>query len=97
MSFALTPRNAAAITQYAELVGMTPEAFLNAFLAEFLVTRFSDPQSGNSEPFLGGFEFKDRATAEHVAAWIKERVTVPGSRDTTEIKVFEPPRGRTAR
>ena len=68
---------------------MTPNEFLNAFLAEFLVAHFGDPLIGAAEPFLGSFTFKDQATAERLAAWIKERVTVPNSRDTTELEVFE--------
>jgi len=63
----LTPRNAAAIAQYAELVGMTPEEFLNRFLAEFLVNRFGDRETGNAEPFLGSFTLKHRATALRAA------------------------------
>jgi hypothetical protein len=92
-NFTLTPRNTAALREYAELVGMAPNEFLNAFLAEFLVNRFGDSHSGNAEPFLLGFTFKDWITAERVAAWIKERITVPGSRETTEVEVFELPRG----
>src|SRR6516164_1626234 len=38
----------------------------------------------------------DQATAERVAQLIKDRVTVPGSRDTTEVEVFELLRGRAA-
>ena len=72
---------------------MTPTEFLNRFLAKFLVKGFGDPQIGDAEPFLGGFTFKDRVTAERVAAWIKERITVPDSRDVTEVEVFELPRG----
>ena len=37
---------------------MSPEEFLNAFLQEFFVARFADPQSGNAEPFLLSFTFK---------------------------------------
>jgi len=39
----LTSRNAAALCEYAELVGMTPGEFLNTFLTDLLVVRFSDP------------------------------------------------------
>jgi hypothetical protein len=60
MNVELTQPNAA-LKQYADLVGMSPEAFLNAFLAEFLVARFADPQSGEAEPFLLGFSFGERA------------------------------------
>jgi hypothetical protein len=31
----------------------------------------------------------DRATAERLAAWIRERITFEGSRDMTEVEVFE--------
>jgi len=85
----LTPRNAAALSQYATLVGMTPEAFLNRFLSEFLVNRFGDRESGNAEGFLASFTFKDYTTAMLVADWIKERLTFPNSRDTLEVEVFE--------
>jgi hypothetical protein len=71
--FTLTPANAAAIAQYAKLAGVTPAEFLNRFLAEFLVARFADAQSGEAEPFLGSFEFQDRIGAERLATWIKER------------------------
>src|SRR5262249_39053133 len=37
----LTRRNAAAIAQYADLVGLSPEQLLNAFLQEFLVASVS--------------------------------------------------------
>jgi hypothetical protein len=36
-SLKLTQSNAAALARYAELVGVSPETFLNAFLQEFLV------------------------------------------------------------
>ena len=61
-SLRLTP-HAAAIAQYAELLSLTPEQFLNAFLAKFLLTRFADPQIGAAEPFLGSFTFNDRETS----------------------------------
>jgi hypothetical protein len=69
------------LAQYANLVGVSPEEFLNAFLQEFLVTRFSDPDIGEAEQFMLGFSFQERARAERLAAWIKERLTVPGSRE----------------
>ena len=87
-SFELSPRNAAAIARYAELVGLTPEAFLNAFLAEFLVNRFSDPRLGDAEPFLGGFTFKEEESAQRVAAWIRERLRGQSSIDTLEVEIF---------
>jgi hypothetical protein len=37
---------------------MSPEELLNAFLQEFFVARFADPQSGNAEPFLLSFTFQ---------------------------------------
>ena len=58
-TFTLTPPNAVALEQYAELAGVTPQEFLNAFLAEFLVERFGDPQVGDAEPFLLGFSFNN--------------------------------------
>jgi len=33
-NFTLTPRNAPGIARYAELAGVSPQRFLNAFLAE---------------------------------------------------------------
>jgi hypothetical protein len=33
----LTPQNATALARYADLVGVSPQEFLNAFLAEFLL------------------------------------------------------------
>src|SRR5262245_48117082 len=72
-TFPLTIPNAVALRQYAALAGVSPETFLNAFLQEFLVNRFGDPQSGDAEPFLGSFAFKSRKKAEHLAAWIRGR------------------------
>jgi hypothetical protein len=92
-TFTLTPRNAAALHLYAELVGVCSQEFLNRFLAEFLIAHFGDPQIGAAEPFLGSFEFKDREKAQRLANWIKERITVPTSRDRTEVEVLETPRG----
>src|SRR6516162_10817922 len=88
-SFTLTPRNVAALHLYAELVGVSSQEFLNRFLVEFLIAHFGDPQIGAAEPFLGSFEFKDREKAERLANWIKERITVPTSRDRTEVEVLE--------
>jgi hypothetical protein len=62
MNIELTPRTAAAVLHYAELVGLEPEEFLDASLEEFLLSRFADPQSGNAEPFLCGFRFSDRVS-----------------------------------
>ena len=85
----LTPRNVAALHLYAELVGVSSQEFLNRFLVEFLIAHFGDPQIRAAEPFLGSFEFKDREKAERLANWIKERITVPTSRDRTEVEVLE--------
>jgi hypothetical protein len=93
--FTLTPNNATALAQYAELAGLSPEEFLNKFLAEFLVARFADCECGDAEPFFLGLKFKDRPSAERVAAWIRKRVSgPPESRDRTEVEVFELARGR---
>jgi hypothetical protein len=62
---------------------------INRFLVEFLIAHFGDPQIGATEPFLSSFEFKDREKAERLANWIKERITVPTSRDRTEVEVLE--------
>jgi hypothetical protein len=48
-----------------------------AFLTEFLVNRFADPQSGDAEPFLFGFTFKDREPAERLAEWIRGPRSAP--------------------
>ena len=85
----LTPRNVAALHLYAELVDVSSQEFLNRFLVEFLIAHFGDPQIGATEPFLSSFEFKDREKAERLANWIKERITVPTSRDRTEVEVLE--------
>ena len=58
MNLTLTQSNAAALARYANLVGVSPEEFLQ----EFLVARFSDPQSGEAEPFLCGFRFSDEVS-----------------------------------
>lgn len=72
---------------------MNPEEFLIAFLEEFLLARFADPQSGNAKPFLLSFTFKDYGKAEHLADWITNRLTVPGSRESLEVEIFELPEG----
>jgi len=65
----LTKRNAAAIDQYAALVGLTPQKFLNRFLEDFLTDFWDDDKdNGNAEEYLGRFTFKDRETAERLAA-----------------------------
>jgi hypothetical protein len=93
MNLTLTQPNAAALERYADLAGVSPEEFLNRFLEEFLVARFSDPDCGDAEPFLLNFTFRDAMTAQRLAAWVTERLTVPGSRDTLEVEIFELPRG----
>jgi hypothetical protein len=52
MNINLTPRTAAMVDDYAKLCGMKPEEFLDAFVEEFLVNRFADPQTGDADPFL---------------------------------------------
>jgi hypothetical protein len=89
MTIELTPRTVTMVDHYAELCGMSPEEFLNAFLQEFLVARFADPQSGNAEPFLLSFTFKHYGTAERLAEWVKERPTGP--------RLKRNPRGRNLR
>jgi hypothetical protein len=71
-NFTLTPPNAAALAQYADLAGVTPAEFLNKLL-EQMFERFADPQSGEAEPFLSSFTFKTRPQAERLAEWIRER------------------------
>jgi hypothetical protein len=93
MNVELTHPNAAAVVYYAELMGLEAEQFLNRFLAEFLLSRFADPRSGEAEPFLLGFKFRDRQTAERLAGWVKERLTIPNGRDTLEVEVVELPEG----
>jgi hypothetical protein len=39
MNLTLTQPNAAALARYADLVGVSPEEFLERFLEEFLVAR----------------------------------------------------------
>jgi hypothetical protein len=73
------------------LTGLSPELFLNAFLEEFLVARFTDQRSGEAEPFLLSFTLRDAATAQRLAGWVKERLTVPDGRDQLEVEVFELP------
>jgi hypothetical protein len=70
MNLMITQNNAAALKQYSDLVGVSPQEFLNRFLAQFLLNRFSDPDIGEAEPFLLGFTFKDPATAERLVGWI---------------------------
>ena len=89
----ITKSNTLAVEHYAQLVDLSPEEFLNRFLKEFLVKRFSDPDSGEAEPFLLSFTFKNRAKAERLASWVKERLTFPNSRNTLEVEVLELPQG----
>ena len=64
-----------AIAQYATVVGLTPEKFLNGvpgtvFLS---VPANDDNDNGNAEEYLDRFTFKNRATAERLAAWMLDR------------------------
>lgn len=60
---ALTPL----VEHYADLVGVSPEEFLNRFLEEFLVARFADAQTGNAEPFMLSFTLADAGKAQRLA------------------------------
>jgi hypothetical protein len=67
----LTKHNAATVTRYAALVGLTPEKFLNRFLEDFPTDFWDDDKdNGNAAEYLGRFTFKDRGTAERLAAWM---------------------------
>jgi hypothetical protein len=67
----LTKRNAAAIDKYAALVGLTPQKLWNRFLEDFLTDFWDDDKdNGNAAEYLGRFTFKDRGTAERLAAWM---------------------------
>ena len=70
---------------------MNPQEFLNAFLEEFLVARFADPDSGEAEPFMLSFAFKDRERAARLVGWVTERLRIPDGRDSLEVEVFELP------
>ena len=56
---------------------MSSEAFLNAFLAEFLVNRFENSQTGNAESLPAGAHVQGSGKAERLGAWIRERITIP--------------------
>ena len=93
----LTKRNALALAKYADLVGLTPEEFLNRFLKDFLTDFWDDRNDdGNSEAYLGGFTLNDRVTAERLAAWMLDRCEKLGLGPEVkfEIEVIESPRGK---
>jgi hypothetical protein len=93
MKLALTAPNAAAVSKYADLVGLTPEKFLNKFLKEEL-TPFEDLGDGRAEEYLIAFRFKDRATAERLAAWIRDRFNRNTAVHKFEVEVIESPKGK---
>jgi hypothetical protein len=70
-SFRLTATNRPSFIEYSQLIGCRPAEFLNRFLEDYLVCQFSDPRNGSREEFLCTFEFRDRESAERVAAWLK--------------------------
>jgi hypothetical protein len=58
MTFPLTPRNAAAFAQYADLVGITPKEFSTRALQEFMLTGFACTRAtflrlGDTSPLQG--------------------------------------------
>jgi hypothetical protein len=75
MNLVLTPENAAALTKYAALTGCTPAEFLNRYLSDNMVALFENPRSGDLEAHLGNLEYRTRADAERVVAWMEQRVS----------------------
>jgi hypothetical protein len=74
MKVELTPENAAALTKYAALAGHTPSEFLNRYLTDNMIALFENPRSGKLESHLGNIEYRTRADAERVVAWMEKRV-----------------------
>jgi hypothetical protein len=90
----LNKRNAAAIARYANLVGLTPQKFLNKFLEDFLLAQFEDLFSGTAESYLSDFSFKNRLKAQELAAWIEDRFKRNDPKAKFEIEVNESPEGK---
>jgi hypothetical protein len=63
MTIALTPENSGRLSEYANLIGWTPDELANHLLADSL-DWFSDARSGILERFLGSIDYPDRETAE---------------------------------
>jgi hypothetical protein len=93
MKLALTASNAAAVSKYADLVGLAPEKFLNKFLEDEL-TPFEDLCDGRAEEYLITFCLKDRATAERLAAWMEDRFNRNTAVHKFEVEVIESPKGK---
>jgi hypothetical protein len=82
---------------YAGLVGLTPEKFLNRFLEDFLTDPWDDRNdNGNAEYYLGSFALKDLATAERLADWMQYRFEKLGYGPEVkfEVEVIESPSGK---
>ena len=69
----LTPENAAAVAQYAELSGRTPGEFL-AELLNSQIENFADPKTGSIDDHLANLHYPTRASAERVLAWLENRI-----------------------
>ena len=68
------PQNTAALAKYAALAGHTPTEFLNRYLEENKVALFENQRAGDLESHLANLEYRTRADAERVVAWIEKRV-----------------------
>jgi hypothetical protein len=73
MKIELTPENAAAHAKKAALAGQTPDQFLNGYITDNMVALFENPRSGEIESHLGSLEYRTRADAERVVAWMGKR------------------------
>jgi len=74
MKIELTPNSAAALAKYAALAGHNPAEFLNQYLEGNMVPLFENPRSGELESHLATLEYRTRADAERVVAWMEKRV-----------------------
>jgi hypothetical protein len=73
MNVELTAENATALAKYAALAGCTPSEFLNRYLTDNMVALFENRRSGELESHLANLEYRTRADAERVVAWMENR------------------------
>lgn len=74
MKIELNAEISATVTKYAELTGHTPDEFLNRYLSDNMVALFADLKSGELESHLCNLEYRTRADAERVVAWMEKRI-----------------------
>jgi hypothetical protein len=91
MKIELTPENSAVVAKYAELTGQTPSVFLNRYLRDNMVALFENPRSGELESHLGNLEYRTRAAAERVVAWMETCVERSSGAYWFEAEILQDP------